>query len=112
MKTLLSRRQILSVALTAGAAGSMASLPFNRVQAAPALDKVTETDPVAGALGFVSDVSRLDPKAHPEYQKSANCSNCAWYEPVAGVPAGRCNYFPGKVVDAKAWCRMWSAGPK
>lgn len=97
----ISRRQMLFVALSAGAAVA--------VHAAQPAPKVNEKDSLAVALGYVSDAKHVDAKANPTYQPGASCSTCSWYQGKAGdVAGGPCTFFPGKSVDANGWCRMWN----
>jgi len=111
MKSNFSRRHIISMTLTAGVIGSVGLAPLGRAWAAGQEDLVSENDPVAGSLAYTSDASHVDPKAFPAYRKGADCANCAWYEPKS-AGAGRCNYFPGKLVAGKGWCLMYSGHPK
>ncbi len=93
-----SRRQMLFLSLFAGSV--LADTPAA---------KVNEKDSMAAALGYVSDAKRVDPKASPQFKPGSSCSNCSWYQGKAGDPAGGpCTFFPGKNVDANAWCRMWN----
>ena len=110
MTHLISRRYILSLAIAAGAAGSMASIPAE-AQDAQVASTVSGDDPLAVALGYVPDVSQANPKVTPARQPGAKCTNCSWYAPKADTRTGLCNYFPGKLVESNGWCRMW-AGPK
>lgn len=101
MRGIISRRQVLSLALVTGTAG--------RVLADGPPPKVSEKDPVAAALGYVSDAKHVDTKASPQYTAGATCSSCSWYQGKPGDPAGgACTFFPGKNVDANAWCRMYT----
>ena|SRR5579863_2601723 len=71
--------------------------------------RVNEKDSLAVALGYVSDVAHIDAKANPTYQAGATCSNCSWYQGKGGDPTGGpCTFFPGKLVEPHAWCRMWN----
>ncbi|HEY3786124.1 MAG TPA: high-potential iron-sulfur protein [Steroidobacteraceae bacterium] len=71
--------------------------------------RVNEKDSLAVALGYLSDASRVDRKASPTYQPGASCSSCSWYQGQPGDAAGGpCTFFPGKLVDAHGWCRMWN----
>jgi hypothetical protein len=80
-----------------------------RVLADAAPAKVNEKDSVAVALGYVSDAKRVDTKASPQYKPGSTCSNCSWYQGKPGDAAGGpCTFFPGKNVDANAWCRMYN----
>jgi hypothetical protein len=91
MTDLVSRRQMLFLALFAGSALADTPPP-----------KVNEKDSMAAALGYVSDAKRVDKKAYPMYQPGSTCSNCSWYT------GGSCSFFPGKSVEPTAWCRMWN----
>jgi hypothetical protein len=101
MNSLISRRQMLFLALVTGSAGrALADTPS---------PKVNEKDSLAVALGYVSDAKHVDTKASPQYQAGSTCSGCSWYQGKAGDPAGgACTFFPGKNVDANGWCRMWN----
>jgi hypothetical protein len=97
MTDLVSRRQMLFLALFAG--GALADTP------PPAAPKVNEKDSMAVALGYVSDATRVDKKAYPMYQPGSTCSNCSWYH------GDSCSFFPSKSVEPTAWCRMWHVKP-
>ena len=98
MSDLLSRRQMLFLALVAGGAWADTPPP-----------KVNEKDSLAAALGYVSDARHVDKKTSPTYKAGTSCSSCSWYQGKAGDPAGgACTFFPGKNVDANGWCRMWN----
>ena len=101
MGELISRRQMLFLALIGGSAGgALADAPP---------PKVNEKDSLAVALGYVSDAKHVDTKASPQYKAGSTCSSCSWYQGKPGDPAGgACTFFPGKNVDANAWCRMWN----
>jgi anaerobic selenocysteine-containing dehydrogenase len=111
MTDLISRRQMLSAALAATGALTVAALGASGAETKPssAPPKVDEKDSLATALGYVSDARRVDPKANPTYKTGASCSSCSWYQGKPGDPAGgACTFFPGKNVDANGWCRMWN----
>jgi hypothetical protein len=101
MGELISRRQMLFLALISGSAGgALADAPP---------PKVNEKDSLAVALGYISDAKHVDAKASPQYKAGSTCSSCSWYQGKPGDRAGgACTFFPGKNVDANAWCRMWS----
>jgi hypothetical protein len=93
-----SRRHMLFLTLLAG-----------RAFADPPPSKVNEKDPMAAALGYVSDAKHVDKSASPTFQSGSSCSNCSWYQGKAADPAGgACTFFSGKNVDANGWCRMWN----
>ena len=69
---------------------------------------VSEADPQAKALGYVSDATKADVKRFPKYAAGQNCANCALYQGKAGDAAGNCPLFAGKQVAAKGWCSAWA----
>ena len=68
---------------------------------------VSEDDPQAKALGYVSDATKVDVKRFAKYVAGQNCANCALYQAKAGDPVGGCPLFAGRQVPAKAWCSAW-----
>ena len=69
---------------------------------------LSENDPQAVALGYVSDATKVDTKKYPKYAAGQVCSNCALYQGKAGDAAGNCPLFAGKQVAAKGWCSAWA----
>jgi hypothetical protein len=91
--------------------------PQDAAPAAPAADagagepkKLDENDPVAKALGYSHDASKVDVAKYPkragaEGQKQF-CHNCAQFN--AGADAwGKCNIFPQGMVNKDGWCNSW-----
>ncbi len=106
MQSKISRRNVLTSALIAGALIPLASLSNKRADAAalPALDP---SDPTAKALGFVTDAGKVDAAANPTYKPNQKCAVCAQYQGKAGDASGACNIFAGKSVPAGGWCKVW-----
>lgn len=69
---------------------------------------VTEADPQAKALGYVSDATKADAKRFPAYVAGHACGNCALYQGKAGDAAGNCPLFAGRMVSSKGWCSAWA----
>lgn len=69
---------------------------------------VSEKDPHAVALGYVSDAAKADVKKYPKYAVGQACGNCALYQGKAGEAAGNCPLFAGKQISAKGWCSAWA----
>ena len=69
---------------------------------------VSEKDPQALALGYVSDATKADAKKYPKYAAGQACSNCALYQGKPGDATGNCPLFAGKQVAAKGWCSAWA----
>lgn len=105
----ISRRAaLLKLALLAGGAGSLCARP--RAQAAEQ-PHLSPTDPTAVALGYHQDASTVDPKQFPTYKSGQTCSTCLQLKGEAGQPWRPCNLFPGKLVNANGWCRVWVKRP-
>jgi hypothetical protein len=103
-----SRRQLLQGAIMGIAAVPAVSLIADRAEAA---EPLAETDPAAKSLAYVTDASKVDPKANPTYKAGQHCANCIQYTGKAGAAEGPCNIFPNKTVMAKGWCKVWVLKP-
>lgn len=67
--------------------------------------RLEETDPVAVALGYKHDASKVDAKKFAGYVVGRNCAGCQLYQGTAAW--GACGAVAGKLVDAKGWCAAW-----
>lgn len=99
-----SRRKFVMLA-TVGV--SALALAARRGEAATAA-QLDPNDPAAKALGYVSDVSKLDTKSNPQFKAGSHCGNCAQFNGAATAATAPCNIFPGKVVANNGWCRVWA----
>jgi hypothetical protein len=70
---------------------------------AEAVDKLSESDPTAIALGYKMDAT----KATNRKDNTAVCGNCNLYSGKPGEADGPCSVFGGKLVTAKGWCTAW-----
>jgi hypothetical protein len=101
-----SRRDALrTLAVAFGAAATL--LPGHRAGAAE-LPHVLPTDASATALGYHEDAKTVDAKANPTYQSSQVCGNCVQLKGNEGDAWRPCNLFPGKLVNANGWCKLWT----
>ena len=102
MQEILTRRLLLEcVGLVAA---SLAATPI-RALATADLPHVATTDPVAAALGYAEDATKIDPSKAPSYQPGQKCANCMQNSGAAGQAWGPCSLFPGKLVNENGWCR-------
>jgi hypothetical protein len=100
----VSRRRLLKKVALGVALLPIAAAPLEALAAdAPLL---TEDDPTAKALKYVSDASKAS-GAKP----GSRCGNCALYQGAAGSAQGGCLLFPGKSVKSTAWCSSWAQKP-
>ncbi len=114
MKELISRREALkNLALGAGtllvaggaagtakAASSYANLPH-----------VAPTDPVAVALSYHENAKTVEAAKFPTYKPDQHCGNCLQLTGNEGDPWRPCNLFPGKLVNAGGWCKVYVKKP-
>jgi hypothetical protein len=97
-----TRRQFVLNALPATAI-LLGSVRAASAQAA----KLEESDPVATALGYRMDGSKVDAKKYPAWAADHSCSNCQFYGGKAGDATAPCAAVGGKIVVAKGWCSAW-----
>jgi High potential iron-sulfur protein len=100
-----SRRRLLKK-VTLGVALLPIATAALRTAAAADAPLVTDDDPTAKALKYVSDASKAT-GAKP----GSKCANCALYQGAAGSAQGGCLLFPGKSVKAAGWCSSWTPKP-
>jgi hypothetical protein len=104
-----SRRKVLKgFVLLVGAAGALRATPESRAAEAVHL---TPTDPAAVTLGYHESVKTVNPKDFPTFQPGQSCSNCLQLQGAAGEAWRPCALFPGKLVPADGWCKVWVKKP-
>lgn len=73
--------------------------------------QVSETDPMAAALGFHHDAKKTDFTKYPDRKKPAAknniCKNCLQYNAV-NEGWGKCNIFATGLVSSQGWCSTYS----
>lgn len=75
--------------------------------------KLEETDPVAVALGYKMDTTKVDAQKYPQHKAEQHCAVCALVTP--GAPAGDfipCTAFQNKLVAANGWCMAFVKKPE
>jgi hypothetical protein len=105
----IPRRDVLKGALIGVAAVPVTAL-LGRAEAASG--NVDPSEPQAKSLGYVTDATKVDAKANPNFKPGQKCANCLQ------VPAGKetgalipCNIFAGRLVDANGWCKVYVKRP-
>ena len=97
-----SRRRFIRIGVAGVTLAPLAGVLFSG--AAQAVDKVSESDPTAMALGYKMDAT----KAAARKDATATCATCALYSGKQGAADGPCSAFGGKLVSAKGWCNAWA----
>ena len=69
-----------------------------------------EDDPVAKALGYVHDATKVDTVKFPKRAAADGatqfCHNCLQFTATSDG-WGTCTVIPGKRVAAAGWCNVW-----
>ena len=77
---------------------------------APAV-KLEESDPVATALGYKEDTTKVDAQKYPQHKPDQKCEGCALYTGKPGEASGPCTAFQNKIVTANGWCAAFAKKP-
>jgi hypothetical protein len=93
-----------SAAATSAAASSAAAKP---PPASGNLPHLMPTDLLAVALSYHESASTVDAKMFPTYKPDQKCGTCLQLTGTVGDPWRPCNLFPGKLVNAGGWCKVW-----
>jgi len=115
MNELMSRREALkNLALGAGtllvagtAAGAEPAKPGNY----SSLPHLTPADPVAVALAYHESAKTVEAAKFPNYKPDQHCGNCLQLSGNEGDAWRPCNLFPGKLVNAGGWCKVYVKKP-
>ncbi len=84
------------------AAGAKPAAP-----AASALPHVAATDPLAVALSYHESAKKVEAAKFPMYKPEQKCANCLQVKGTDGEAWRPCNLFPGKLVNAEGWCKVY-----
>lgn len=104
------RRTLLKNVLAGAAALSAGSL-VRDAAAQGAVPHLGEKEPLAVAMGYVHDAKKVDATKTPQFKPGSKCSNCIQVTGKDGVQWRPCNLFPGKLVNADGWCKVWVVKP-
>lgn len=106
-----SRRNFLfRLALTASAPVAIGSRALAQGTPPPP-GKLEETDPIAIALGYKEDTTKVDGKKYPQHKPEQRCDGCMLYTGKAGDASGPCTAVGNKTVTAGGWCAAYVKKP-
>jgi hypothetical protein len=103
------RNFLFKLAVSAGAPLALASTL--RAQAPPPV-KLEETDPLAMALGYKEDTTKVDATKYPQHKPEMKCADCALYQGKPGDSSGPCAAVGMKIVTAGGWCSAFAKKPE
>jgi hypothetical protein len=110
MKNIISRRALVKTSLLAGLSLPVLGLTVQEARAAD-LTPLSESDPLAKSLSFVTDASKVNASANPTYKSTQKCGNCAQFQGKAGDATAACTIFAGHTVPQGGWCKVWAQKP-
>ena len=103
-----------------------AAIPFSRLLSSPlnayaktekavplpsGQTAVSESDPVASAIGYHQHIKDIDYVKYPQRKKpeakNQFCKTCALFTPV-NDGWGKCQMLTAGLVSAEGWCGSWS----
>ena len=99
----INRRRFIGKFIV-GAIG-VASIPV--VSAEKKKGRLTEDDPYAKSMGFVTDTTRANSKRYKKHSVDQSCSNCQLYKGEPGSAEGPCSFFGKRIVPSTGWCRNY-----
>jgi hypothetical protein len=115
-----SRREFLKRSLAIVAAAPVVAALSSGTAHAQELPKnaLSESDPMATALGYAEDATKVDTVKYPKKSGAEgakqSCTNCQFYQQgglkVDGKEGefGKCLMFATGLVAAKGWCNSWA----
>ena len=106
----INRRNFLKLGMQAGGGAlALSAIPIELV----AQEEVSESEPLAQAMGYKVDASTVDtakfPKRAGDAGASQYCRNCALYAGTADDETAPCSIFQIRPVRGAGWCNAWVA---
>ena len=106
----LDRRNFLKLGIkTGGGVLALSAIPVQLL----AQDAVAESEPLAQAMGYVTDASKVDTAKFPKRAGEAGakqfCHNCALYAGEPDAASAPCSIFQNRLVEGAGWCNAWVA---
>ena len=107
---MISRRNFLKLGVKAGGgAVALSAIPIQLLGS----EEVSPDDPLAQAMGYVTDATTVDTAKYPKRAGEAGakqfCNNCALYAGKAEDETAPCSIFQNKLVRGAGWCNAWVA---
>ena len=107
----MNARRTFLLSLMASAVSSSLLGGRASAQTAPPAVKLEESEPVAMALGFKVDTTKVDAQKHPLHTSEQKCAGCTLYQDTGGAAFAPCTAFGGKLVPPTGWCAVFAKKP-
>jgi len=102
----VNRRQALRLVAVGASAIGIAMLP-PALAWAQGMERVSEDDPVAFALGYVHDAADVELSKYPRYEPGQICGNCQQWQGDPDAEWAPCAIIPNALVANPGWCSIW-----
>lgn len=107
---MINRRNFLKLGVKAGGGAlALSAIPVQLL----AGDEVAVDEPLAQAMGYVTDAATVDTAKFPKRAGDAGanqfCNNCALYAGKVEDETAPCSIFQNRLVQGKGWCNAWVA---
>ena len=73
--------------------------------------QLKETDPVAKALGYKEDTTKVNATKYPRHKNDQRCDGCTVFTGKAKAATGPCTTVGGRLVTAGGWCSAFVKKP-
>ena len=106
----INRRNFLKLGIKAGGGAlALSAIPIQLVAA----DAVSEEEPLAQAMGYRADATKVDTARFPKRAGDAGanqfCHSCALFAGKADDESAPCSIFQNRLVQGAGWCNAWVA---
>jgi hypothetical protein len=105
-----NRRNFLRVTTASGVAIACGVVTA-QTPAPSSAPMLSEQDPQAIALGYVTLATRVDKTKYPKFAQGQHCAACQLYQGPATAPVAPCTVFGGKQVNGPGWCSAYTPRP-
>jgi hypothetical protein len=107
---MINRRNFLKIGVKAGGGAlALSAIPIQLLAA----DEVTPDEPLAQAMGYVTDATKVDTTKFPKRAGDAGanqfCNNCALFAGKEEDEVAPCSIFQNRPVRGLGWCNAWVA---
>ena len=106
----VGRRKLIKMLLAAGPTLSLLGASHHTV-AQETVEKVPITDPIASALGYIEDATKVDAAKYPAFKPGDICKDCLLYTDPSAEEWGPCSLFQNRLVAANGWCVSFAKRP-